>query len=103
MRRDSVTEVTKGEECKLQSWEDNCKWHKSSPGDGLSQTALDTLPPTPPVTDLLPPHLPPRCCSFTRLLTTSFQWGPAWTVEYMAIANDCVKSRARMLSKIFPI
>lgn len=39
MRRDSVTEVTKGEECKLQSWEENCKWQKSSPGDAPSLTS----------------------------------------------------------------
>ena len=100
LRRDSVTQMTKKEECKLWSWEETCKWQKSSPGEALSQIALKSLPPS-ALTDLLPPLLPPKYCPFTRLLATSFQWGPAWTVKYKAIISDCVKSRTRMLSKIF--
>ena len=101
LRRDSVTQMTKKEKCKLWSWEETCKWQKSSPGEGLSQIALKSLPP-PALTDLLPPLMPPEYCPFTGILTTSFQWGPAWTVKYKVIISDCVKSRTRMLSKIFP-
>ena len=101
LRRDSVTQMTKKEECKLWSWKENFKWQKSSPGEGLSQIALKSFPP-PALTEFLPPLLPHKYCPFARLLTTSFHWGTAWTVKYKAIISDCVKSRTRMFSKIFP-
>lgn len=90
MRRDSVPEMTKWEECKLclQSWEEDfCKSQKSGPGDELCQIALNTLP-------------------HTSIYETSYHSLPVASSldsRVMAVAKGCVKGRGRMLTKIFPI
>lgn len=87
-----------GEEYKLylQSWEENsCEWQKSGPRDECSQIALKHFH----IHWLFTPSLTYQVPSF--IYNTSYYLSPAWTVEYVAIANGCIKGRARMLSKIF--